>query len=382
LRKGSSFWELCALWQSLSDAKCAFFFFSTHRTLEFYHGVLATNTLGSVVLKEGKISLLATVCSVPSLPHRPKHFQVDYREKQISLGKFLAKKERESDREMGISSTVERSLAPLFRGPLQKDVQVVVSLLSSDSAFDSDVHVFNAASAALLVSPLPWAGPVAAVRVVHTKDGLVVNPAPDQRSKATADLLFVGTKDGVMSLDFFGREVSPVVLLDALQLARRTIQPIIAWQQELVAKSGVTKPASQEAPGLPIASVELTEAIQQLAGEAFREVLLDPHLSLANREAALLHLQSLTRSRLKDVYPYDFEVVEGIISFRNSLILSLLHEGLRSDGRPLDRVRKESSFLGFLPPVAHGSALFQRGDIQVSYPSSSSLISHTFDLPN
>ena len=131
-----------------------------------------------MLLNEGKTSLLAAVSTVASMPRRGKQLLVDYRERQISFGKFIAKRERDTDREVAISSAVEQTLHALLP-PSQgnKDIQVVVTLLSSEGLVDSDVHVFNAASAALGVSPVPWAGPMAAVRVAQLLNGFEINPS-------------------------------------------------------------------------------------------------------------------------------------------------------------------------------------------------------------
>lgn len=308
------------------------------------------------------MTLLATVCSVPIQPHKPRFLQADYREKQTSFGKFITRKERESDREMGISAALERSLSSVMPTFLPREIHVMVNTLSSDGNVDSLANVFNAASAALAVSPFAWLGPMAAVRVAKTKDGLILNPTSEQRGEAIADLLYVGTKDKVIAVEFSGKEVSPLVLLETIQLAKKSISPIIAWQEELATKVGATK---NSAAGNKV-SFELLSSIRSLAEDAFREILLDPNLSITNRESALVHLQAIIRTRLKDSYPSDYEVIEGILHFKNQLIRSLLKQRSRSDGRLLMEGRKESLKIKYLPPVANGTALFRRGDIQIS----------------
>jgi len=164
-----------------------------------------------------------------------------------------------------------------------------------------------------------------------------------------------------VAMDFFGREVSPVALLESARIARKAIQPILQWQEELAGLAGHPK-----APETPTSMLldEIDESIRHLAEAGFQEILLDPHLSLVSRNTALLHLQAIVRAQLSSVFPYETEVAEGIIRFKNRVIRTLLKEGNRADGRSLQQARSEVFKPDFLSQVARGSGFYQQGDQQ------------------
>jgi len=330
--------------------------------LEISTGAIAALNDASVLLKYRNTTLLATVSSVDSFRPRAFSLRVDYREKQAAMGRFLPKRERETDKEMAISMTLERSLIPFFKMPLSKEVRVSVACLSYDGKEDLDVHAFNAASAALSISPLQWMGPIAAVRIANLKENPVIFPTFEQRAKAKSEILYVGGKDQVTLLKFFGSEVSPRGLFDSTQLSRKRVEGILSIQEELIKKVNPLKqpiPLQQEIP------FELRRAVKNLAEEALIEILSDPLLPSNVREKALQNVNTVVRNKLRETFPSDFDLNEALNDLKKEVIKHLLLQGKRPDGRALTEPRKNVILPNILPNVTPATSLYQRGHIQV-----------------
>ncbi len=331
-------------------------------------GRLAKQADGSVTVQLGEtIVVVAAVAAIA--PREGQEFfplTVDYREKAAAVGRFpggyFKREGRPTEKEILTCRMTDRPIRPLFPKGWFNEVQVQSILLSADSENDPDVLSIIGASAALMVSDIPWAGPLGAVRVGRVNGQFVANPTHNQRAESDLDLVYVGSETELVMFEGSAREISEADFAAALQFGHACCQPIITAQKELGAKVGKPK---REAKVTVVPDEILAEA-KALAGDRAVPALLTPG-KLA-REAAWRQVteevgaklvekfgaEKVTPFVLKDAFYYlQKEAVRGLI----------LNDGKRLDGRGMDEVRPISCAAGLLPR-AHGSALFSRGETQ------------------
>ncbi len=331
-------------------------------------GKLAKQADGAVTVQLGEtIVIVAAVAAA-----KPKEGQdffpltVDYREKAAAEGKFpggyFKREGRPTEKEILTSRLIDRPIRPLFPKGWYNEVQVQCIVLSADGENDPDMLAVVGASTALMVSDIPWAGPLGAVRVGRINGQLVANPTHTQMLESDLDLVYVGNETDLVMFEGSAKEVSEADFNAALKFGQEAIQPAIAAQKDLAARAG--KPKRQIT--LNIVPDEILNEAKTLAGDRIITALLTPG-KLA-REAAVSALteevgkklvekfgeEKVTEFVLKDAFYYiQKEAVRGLI----------MKEGKRLDGRDFETVRPIVSEVGVLPR-AHGSAMFQRGETQ------------------
>src|SRR5690606_4604788 len=215
--------------------------------IELSTGKLAKQADGSVVLKQGDTMLLATVVSskdakagVDFLP-----LSVDYQEKYAATGRipggFLRREARLSDYEVLISRLVDRALRPLFPEDYHADTQVMVSLISADKDIMPDALAGLAASAAIMVSDIPFNGPASEVRVAKINGELVLNPLMSELSQATMEFIVAGTEHDINMVEGEANEISEAEMVEAIAFAHEAIKKQVAAQKELEKLVGKTE---------------------------------------------------------------------------------------------------------------------------------------------
>src|SRR5881394_456661 len=216
------------------------------RALKLEAGRLAKQAAGSCLLQFGETVVLAAVTvsdNVSTLPFFP--LTVEYREKSYAAGKipggFLKREGRPQDEEILAARIIDRTLRPLFPEGFKNEVQVFVYVLSADQENDADVLGLIAASFAVTSSKIPWGGPIAGVRVGRVEGKWILNPTFQQLEFSDMDLVVSGTKDSIMMVEGGAAEAQESEILDALKVAQKGIQEIIAMQEELLAKHSVPK---------------------------------------------------------------------------------------------------------------------------------------------
>jgi polyribonucleotide nucleotidyltransferase len=199
------------------------------RPLILETGRLAKQAAGSAFLQFGDTAVLAaiTVASTgSSLPFFP--LTVEYREKTYAAGKipggFLKREGRPSDKEILASRVIDRSIRPLFPEGFKNEVQVFVTVLSADQENDADVLGVVAASVALSISPVPWNGPLAAVRVGRVDGNWILNPTFQQLEFSSVDVTVSGSSDSIMMVEGGALEVSEAEMLEALKVAQKGLR--------------------------------------------------------------------------------------------------------------------------------------------------------------
>lgn len=331
-------------------------------------GKLAKQADGSVTVQLGEtIVLVAAVAAV-----KPKEgidffpLTVDYREKAAAAGKFpggyFKREGRPTEKEILTSRLTDRPIRPLFPKGWYNEVQVQSLLLSADGENEPDVLSILGASAALMVSDIPWDGPLGAVRVGRINGQFVANPTHSQIAESDMDIVYVGSRDDLVMFEGSANEISEEDFMAALKFAHEACQPLIDAQLELARKIG--KPKRQIK--LNIVPEEILQDAKTLAGDRIIPALLTPG-KLA-REAAVNAIFEEVGQKLIEKYGEEkvtpFVIKDAQYYIQKEAVRGLLMQGKRQDGRDTETVRPLYSEVGMLPR-AHGSAIFSRGETQV-----------------
>lgn len=335
----------------------------------FEAGRLANQANGAVWIQCGGTVALVTVCSQP-LEFDKGFFPltVEYSEKMYAAGKipgsfFRREIGRPSERETLVSRLIDRPIRPLFPKGLKEDVQVLTSVISADQENESDTLALTGASAALMISSLPFDGPVAGGRVGRINGQFVLNPSFAEMEKSDINLVFAASRDALTMVEGEARFVSEDVIIDALEWARKEIQPLLTAQIELQKLCGKAKMDFTPPPDNP----ELLAKVEELAKNAGIEDALRVPEKLERKEARK-QVKSKVMEALKvdATWAEDEESLKSVpdilADLEKRLVRSrIVNEGVRIDGRDVKSVRPIQIQTGILPR-AHGSALFRRGE--------------------
>lgn len=331
-------------------------------------GKLAKQADGAVTVQLGEtIVIVAAVAAIKARPGQEFFpLTVDYREKAAAVGRFpggfFKREGRPSEKEILTCRIIDRPIRPLFPKGWYNEVQVQSILLSADGQNDADVLAANGASAALMVSDIPWAGPLGAVRVGRVNGEFVANPTHDQMEESDLDLFYVGNDREVVMFEGSSDEIADADFVAALRFGHESVQPLIAAQKELAARVGRAKRQIT----VNVVPDEILQAARDLAGDRIIDALLIPG-KLA-REAACRAIEVEVGAKLLEQFGAekvtDFVVKDAFQYIQKEAIRSLiLEKGRRLDGRGFDDLRSLSGEVGLLPR-AHGSAVFTRGETQ------------------
>jgi len=339
------------------------------RQLIIETGKVAKQADGSVTVQLGETIVIVAAVAATKAKEGQDFFPltVDYREKAAAAGKFpggyFKREGRPTEKEILTCRLTDRPIRPLFPKGWHNEVQVQAIVLSADGENDPDTLSINGASAALMVSDIPWAGPLGAVRVGRVKGQFVANPTHAEMNDSDLDLVFVGSETEIVMFEGSAKEVTEADFNAALEFGLQAVQPIIAAQKELAAKAGRPKREIK----LNIVPEDILKEAKALAGDRIITALTSTPGKLA-REAAVNAIfeevgkklvekfgaEKVTEFVIKDAQYYiQKEAVRGLI----------LDHGKRLDGRSFGVVRPIGAEVGILPR-AHGSALFSRGETQ------------------
>jgi polyribonucleotide nucleotidyltransferase len=334
------------------------------RILSIQVGKFAQQANSAVAVQYGNTVVLVTAC-VSFEPREGVDFvplTVDYEERLYAAGKipgsFIRREGRPSEEAVITSRLVDRSLRPLLPKGFNRDVQVVATVLSVDQENDPDICALIGASAALMVSDIPFSGPIAAVHVGYINDTLVVNPTLPQMEDSVVDLVVASSKENVVMVEADAKEVSEEILLEAIKLGHEANQEVIKLQEELQQTYGKAKVAIKPKE---IAS-ELSSQIASILGEKLSQVLEEPRK--LQREKALTALREEIRDKLVDSFSEDAINLTFETQLRAAIRDKILQTKRHLDGRQSKEIRPISCEVGILPRT-HGSGLFARGETQV-----------------
>ncbi|MCD6234338.1 MAG: polyribonucleotide nucleotidyltransferase [Candidatus Marinimicrobia bacterium] len=328
-------------------------------------GKVAKQAHGAVLATAGETVVLATVVSQKEIREGADFIplMVEYREKFYASGKipggFIKREGRPSDREILSARIVDRQIRPLLPQTWFYETQVVINVLSYDQVNQADVLAAVAASAALTISDIPFAGPVASVRVGRVDGKYIINPSLEEIEKGDMDLFVAGLKDSIIMVEGESKEISEKDFLEAIRLAQEAINELIDLQLELADE---IKPVKREAPVF-----EKLENLKQIIRDKITTEI-DELISILPKQERVNFEQELVAKiagELEEEYPDSKNVVAGEIHdlIKDKIRKKILKEGVRIDGRKTNEIRPISSEITFLPR-AHGSALFTRGETQ------------------
>jgi len=331
-------------------------------------GKLAKQADGAVTIQLGETIVIVAAVAATKAKEGQDFFPltVDYREKAAAAGKFpggyFKREGRPTEKEILTCRLTDRPIRPLFPKGWYNEVQVQTVVLSADGENDPDILSIIGASAALMVSDIPWAGPLGAVRVGRINGKFVANPTHVEMADSDLDLVYVGNETDIVMYEGSAKEITEADFNAALKFGQECCAPLIAAQKELVARIGKKKREIT----LNIVPDEILAEAKTLAGDRFVPALLTPG-KLA-REAAVKSIQDEVGAKLAEKFGAEkvtkFVVNDAFYYIQKEAVRKLILEsGKRLDGRTFDVVRPISSEVGILPR-AHGSALFCRGETQ------------------
>ena len=328
-------------------------------------GKMARLADGAVVVRSGDTVVLVTVVSATKVKEGQTFFplSVEYKEKAAAAGMFpggyFKREGRPTEKEILTCRMTDRPLRPMFPKGYFYDTQVITLLLSADGENEPDILSINGASAACVVSDLPFAEPVGAVRVGRIDGQFVINPTNSQREHSQLDLVFAGTKDQVIMIEGSANELPEEDFIAALRVAQENVKVICEKQEELRAVCGKEKRAYE----LCLAKPELLEIGYEIAGDRIEEAIYAP--SKVERQKKVGALRDEVEAAIKERHPEatDFDV-EQVFEYiqKKAFRISIMEKDKRADGRALKQLRPLTAEVNVLPPVVHGSAMFARGE--------------------
>jgi polyribonucleotide nucleotidyltransferase len=335
------------------------------RRLSIETGRVAEQANGAVVLRQGDSVVLSTAVMAKEPREGIDWFPLtcDYEEKLYAAGKipgaFMRREGRPSEAAILASRLTDRPLRPLFPDGFRLDVQVVSTVLSVDQENDPTILSINGASAALVISNIPFAGPVGAVRMGHLDGHLVVNPPMSRIGESELDLVVAGTQDAILMVEAGAKGVSEAVIVEALEMAHEAIKQVCAGQLELQREVG--RPKYEYTP--PSYPQQIVEVVSEYLALRLDQAAFNPDKTA--REAAVDDLRRRTIAELGERFPEHADILGKLFDkkLKDRVRQRIVEEGVRPDGRGLKDVRNITVEVGVLPRT-HGSGLFTRGQTQ------------------
>ncbi|MDX9833003.1 MAG: polyribonucleotide nucleotidyltransferase [Anaerolineae bacterium] len=331
-------------------------------------GDLAMQAGGAVVVRLGDSVVLCTA-TASKTPREGIDFfplTVDFEERLYAAGRipgsFFRREGRPSESAILTSRLIDRPLRPLFPKDYHNDVQVIATALSSDSQNYLDIPAIIGASTALMISDVPFEGPIGACRVGLIEDEFVINPTAEQMEQSALDLRMAGTEEAIMMVEAGAWEVHEEVMLQALQVGHEAMQPVIALQKQM--REEIGKPKQTDYPVKTIDETVRQRVVERI-GNRVAELSARP-MPKQERGEATDALEAEILEAFADDETAQRDDVKKV--FRDVLKVEMrkriLEQGQRADGRATDEIRPIWSRVGILPR-AHGSGLFTRGETQV-----------------
>ncbi len=341
------------------------------KTITIETGKLAKQANGAVLVRCGETVVLVTAVASKSPRHGIDFFplMVEYREKAYAAGKipggFFKREGKPGDHEVLVARLIDRPIRPLFAEGYINEVQVIATILSVDQVNSPDVLAMIGASTALTISDIPFLEPIGAVRVGRIDGKFVVNPELEQIKECDVNIVMAGTHDAVVMIEGEAKEVAEDALVEAVVFGHEEIQKLVAMQQDLQKRVGLTKQTVE-----PKKESSLSSLVSNFTRDRIRR-LHDESESLG-KELYQERIDQLFEDTIEEFT----EETEEDLEEKSKAIAAIIHDtekevmranilenGQRIDGRALDEIRQISCEVGLLPRT-HGSAVFTRGETQ------------------
>ena len=336
--------------------------------IEFETGKLAKQANGSVVVRSGDTMVLVTAVGAQEPRPGADFFPltVDVEERMYAAGKipggFIKRESRPSERATLTARMTDRPIRPLWPKGYRNETQVVATILSVDQVNAFDILCLNGASAALMLSEMPFQGPVGAVRIGLMGDEFIINPTLQEAEESELDLVVAGTAEAISMVEAGAKEVDEETMLEALQIAHEEVRRLCAVQVELAERAGKAKWDVTATPVDEKLLAKVEKAVGKDLAEATRE-----QAKLARRDKVAA-VRSAAAAKVLGDEPAPEESAAFSTAF-DALQKRLIRQRIavdkeRPDGRKADQIRPISCEVGVAPRV-HGSGLFTRGETQV-----------------
>jgi polyribonucleotide nucleotidyltransferase len=330
-------------------------------------GTLAEQAGGAVTVRLGDSMMLGTATMSDEIREGVDFFPltVDYEERMYASGtipgSFFRREGRPGENATLTARLTDRPLRPLFPKDLRNGVQCIMYALSADGEQPMDIIGIISASAALVISDIPWDGPIGAIRVGRIGGKFIAYPSYEEIKESDLDLVMAGSRDAILTVESNSREVSEEVILEALEWGQKAIQPLIDLQLQMAQDLG--KPKKSYEPYL--VPEELKAAVHDRAFNPITEILTQGLQKTSFRKA----LDSLRKEVVDEFTADDSHIPAHVMeAFEDTLKAAIrkriLDDGVRPDGRDLDTIRDIWCEVN-TSPRAHGSGLFTRGQTQV-----------------
>ncbi len=335
--------------------------------MTFETGRVAKQADGSVVVQYGETVVLVTVCAAREPKEGSDFFPltVDYQEKSYAGGKipggFFKREGRATEKETLTSRLIDRPIRPLFPEGFYHEVQVTSAVLSSDKEYNSDILAINGASAALMISGIPFLGPVAAVRVGDVGGKFILNPTFKEMEQSALDIVVATTEQGIIMIEAGANIVSEERIIEALEFAVEELKPVLKLQKEMAL--ACSKPRME--PVLQTISEDLFSKVRGLSVKEIDHINQKEKTKESRDEA----LKNLLKKVLESLVVEGSEITQAQVDQtfheveKEEVRKFILEKGVRTDGRKYDEIRSITCEIGVLPRT-HGSALFTRGQTQ------------------
>lgn len=329
-------------------------------------GRMAKQANGAVFARYGGSAVLATACAGTNIMEGIDFvpLQVEYNEKYYAAGKipggFLKREGRPKDKEILVCRLIDRPLRPLFSKKFKREIQIVPTVISADQINPPDIVAMIASSAAVMVSDIPFDGPVAAVRIARVGEEFLVNPTFDQIEESSLDIVVAGTEDGITMVEGGAIEVPEEIMVKAITTAEPIIGEICRVQKKLADMVAKEKLPLFETEN----TLEKSDEIRDYAYPKMEEAcfIKGKHV----RSSAISKLKEETREKFTEYINEDTEsLFNQLMEEMETKVVrtSILEKNLRTDGRDPKEIRPITCDIGVLPRT-HGSALFTRGETQ------------------
>jgi len=346
-------------------------------------GRMAQQADSAVLCQYGETVVLGTVV-MGKQPREGGDFfplMVDYEERLYAAGKikssrFIKREGRATDEAILTGRLIDRAIRPLFDDTIRNDVQVILTILSVDQENDPDIPAFAAAAVALMLSPIPWNGPLASIRIGQINGEWVINPSYEARVKSDLDIFVAGTAEKVLMIEAGAQQVSEDVVHDSIQFALKHLGKLCVFFSDIQKEIGLPKKTLAQIMAKKEEETEEEKLSQDiidkthtwLKGKIPQYLVTGANVTKQSRKEAIgklmadldeyLKAEQVGKEKRKKALLIVQEVAEGEVT------RAILNEDKRVDGRSLDEIRALHSDVGLLPRT-HGSGLFQRGETQV-----------------
>ncbi len=337
--------------------------------LSFESGLIAKQANGSCTIRLGDNIVLSTCVAAKKPRTEPPEFvplTVEYKERTYAAGKipggFFKREGKPREKEILAGRLTDRSIRPLFPDYYNTETQVVSMVLSTDGEIDCDVLSINSASMCLMLSDIPFKGPVGAVRIAKVENDFIINPTFEERKNALLELVVAGTKENILMVEGGASQAPHTDLIEAMKIAKNEIIKICDLQIELASKKKIEKFKVEP----PVIRNEIKDEVLYVENELRSFLESKPTKKMINDKISSV-VETLV-NKFSQIFPDDSTITYQVKTLVDELVYKISREIVlkrkqRIDGRKFDEIRKISIKVGYLPRT-HGSALFTRGETQ------------------